>query len=329
MRASLRFLAVSIVMGAALAQGALPAASAPPASAQDEHRRIAEYWTPARRASAIPRDVSPRGDAPKATARPGGGGGGATGTVTGATWTKPEADVVKTTGKVFFRENGGLYTCSGSVIDSSHGNLVLTAGHCVHGGGSGEHFVTNWIFYPAWNGAPSALGEWTATDLATTNKWADDRNFDDDAGFAVVVGSSTTSLEAALTAAGVTIIPRFVRGDANLSSSAFGYPASKKYKGNTLTYCAGTAVLDRDPYDTMALACNMTGGSSGGPWFRGASTSGEIHSLNSYGYSSLAGFMFGPVFGDGEAAVFTDFEAATADCGEPTAYRCVDFDLAA
>ena len=51
---------------------------------------------------------------------------------------------------------------------------------------------------------------------------------------------------------------------------AFGYPAAGKYRGNDLVYCAGN--IFADPYasnQTWGMTCNMTGGSSGGPWLSG------------------------------------------------------------
>ena len=80
---------------------------------------------------------------------------------------------------------------------------------------------------------------------------------------------------------------------------AFGYPAAGKYHGSDLVYCNGT--LRNDPYgaNTWGMACNMTGGSSGGPWIADSTnpgaTEGKVASLNSYGYSGLT-FMFGPKF---------------------------------
>ncbi len=48
---------------------------------------------------------------------------------------------------------------------------------------------------------------------------------------------------------------------------AFGYPAAGRYKGKDLTYCAGNIFTDQYNDDqTWGMACNMTGGSSGGPW---------------------------------------------------------------
>src|SRR3712207_7483597 len=48
---------------------------------------------------------------------------------------------------------------------------------------------------------------------------------------------------------------------------SFGYPASQKYHGNDLTYCAGPISTDPNNANlTWGMACDMTGGSSGGPW---------------------------------------------------------------
>lgn len=323
---------VGILSFAAVAAGS--AAAAPPAglslpavSAADEHRRIVEFWTPERRASAQPRDLVLRPNA-----RPGGGGGGGGGstTVTGATWTGG-GSVTVTTGKVFFTLGSSRYTCSASAVGGGAGNLVLTAGHCVHDGNGGA-FATNWIFYPGWDGAPKpALGSWTATDLFTTTGWATGTtSFDDDAGVAVVTGGTSggPSLATVLGAWGGAV-PGIAFGVASGSVSAFGYPAAKKYKGNTLTYCAGPVRAGYDGNQTMALACDMTGGSSGGPWFQpfsnGTAGTDAIVSLNSYGYASLSNTMFGPIF-DGPESTMYGAAASTPDCpAAPTGFRCVDY----
>ncbi len=89
---------------------------------------------------------------------------------------------------------------------------------------------------------------------------------------------------------------------------AFGYPAAGKYKGKDLTYCAGPTFQDGNNANaTWGIACNMTGGSSGGPWFKdfaGNGSSGSVTSLNSYGYQGLAN-MYGPKFNSDTAAVLS------------------------
>jgi V8-like Glu-specific endopeptidase len=287
-------------------------ASAGPGS--DNHGRTVAYWTPARRAAAIPRNIERD---PKA--KPGGGGSGST-KVTGAAWTGG-GDVTMTTGKVFFTSGGIDWVCSGSAVHSSHGNAVLTAGHCVNDG-DGAPFATRWIFYPGWNGSPSpTLGAWTATSLFTTRNWATNEDFDDDAGFAVVTNGTSATLEGVLTGP-VTKVPTiaFDGPSTTQTYSAFGYPAAGKYKGNTLTYCAGQVQISYDGGQTLALPCDMTGGSSGGPWLVDYGTGARvIESLNSYGYSGLRA-MFGPIFGPAEQAAYQ--AASSGSCSTSTAYAC-------
>lgn len=312
---------VAATLGGTAAGAAQPAG----AGAAAEHRRIVEFWTPERRATAVPRDLvlTPNGKPSK----PGGGGGG-TGPITGATWTGG-GSVRVTTGKVFFTLGASRYTCSASAVDSPAGNLVLTAGHCVHDGDGGA-FATNWIFYPGWNGAPSpTLGEWTATDLFTTAGWATgSTSFDDDAGFAVVVGAEGQGTLASVLEAGGGEVPGIAFESTPTTYYAFGYPASKKYRGDTLTYCAGPVTPRYDGHETLALACDMTGGSSGGPWFQSftndTTTPNVINSLNSYGYITVRNTMFGPIFGTAENNTYTA-ASTLGDCAVPVGlgYHCV------
>jgi hypothetical protein len=67
------------------------------------------------------------------------------------------------------------------------------------------------------------------------------------------------------------------------------------------------------------LACDMTGGSSGGPWLVGnltasqiAGGAGSVGSVNSYGYSGLR-YMFGPRFNSSTQSTFSAANAATPD----------------
>ena len=77
--------------------------------------------------------------------------------------------------------------------------------------------------------------------------------------------------------------------------NAYGYPAAGKFNGQTLKSCSGTAT--NDPYGTQSqgIPCDMTGGSSGGPWLIDNNT--VINSLNSFGYQGVRNTMFGPYFG--------------------------------
>ncbi|HYN70648.1 MAG TPA: hypothetical protein VEX41_10610 [Candidatus Eisenbacteria bacterium] len=317
------------VLAACLALLVVPLIVAP-AAAVSEHARVLAYWTPGRMAAARPLDITPAGahgvptPAAKggAPGKPGGGGGGGGApTVTGASWTNG-GDVVDQTGKVWFHMGNGDYICSGSVIsDSRSGNsTVLTAGHCVYDWSSG--FVTNWMFIPNFDANPTytcantTYGCWTADALvihygfryagsfntqAITHDWA----------FAVVSEggkSSTSTLQLDITVGGSYAL------QTNASSTrlqAFGYPAARPYNGSDLTWCAGPATTDASTTagSTWGIACNMTGGSSGGPWFVGLNEStgvgGSVASLNSYKYSGLSTYMFGPIFNTRTQATLT------------------------
>jgi hypothetical protein len=89
--------------------------------------------------------------------------------------------------------------------------------------------------------------------------------------------------------------------------SAFGYPAAQKYKGKDLIYCQGPVRTDPGADDkTYGVSCNMTGGSSGGPWFApftNSSGSGTQMSVNSYGYSGDT-TMYGPMFNSNTQATW-------------------------
>ncbi len=66
---------------------------------------------------------------------------------------------------------------------------------------------------------------------------------------------------------------------------------------------------------TWGMACNMTGGSSGGPWlssFTESSGVGTLSSLNSYGYSGVKN-MYGPKFNSDTQAVYQAADGATGN----------------
>lgn len=302
-------LAAVVAVSLALALAAPATAKSGPATAAAareaaEHARIVSYWTPERMAAAKPRDiVVPLGTKPTTQGKPtkGGGGGGSTSspslTSTGAAWSFG-GPVSETTGKVFFTMNGSNYVCSGSLVQSGTANQVVsTAGHCVHeGDGSGSAgYATNFAFYPGWTGSTSTAPKYTGLTggLFATDNWqangAAHGAYPDDAAFVRVTGSGVTATPPTV---------EFTRTTAG-QMFAFGYPAAQKYKGNKLIYCSGEVAHGYyDGDDTISMPCDMTGGSSGGPWFKNFDTTakyGVQASVNSYGYSGMTR-MWGPVF---------------------------------
>ncbi|MDQ1657364.1 MAG: hypothetical protein QOD41_2447 [Cryptosporangiaceae bacterium] len=209
--------------------------------------------------------------------------------------------VTRTTGKVFFTLNGGDFVCSASAVRSENRSTVLTAGHCVNSG-PGE-FASRWIFVPAYHDGTRPFGSWPARRLFAPTAWTERGDLDYDTGFAVVDtapdGSHLTD-----TVGGQQIAFKYSRGQYAYS---FGYPAVGQYDGNLLRYCQGTTREDQYGSHDQGMPCDMTDGSSGGPWlsrFDPKTGQGVLTSVNSFGYDGMPDVMWGPYFGDEIQSVF-------------------------
>lgn len=311
---------VTLVLLALSAAPAAGAGSSQAAVARAEHQRVVRFWTADRQAAAAPRDFVRTTQGFQPRARPGGGGA-----VTGSTWTKGGL-VATQVGKVFFSMAGGNWQCSGSAAtDHRTGySLVLTAGHCAYDEAA-RAFATNWMFIPAWGSAPNrdcsatVYGCWTATALVVHNGYASAGSFNSQAtvhDFAFAVLGPGGKSNSQLDALGTFDVVAANSITAGTKMYAFGYPAAGKYKGNKLTYCAGNIIEDiYNDDNTWGLACDMTGGSSGGGWFAAFNEStgvGLLGSLNSYGYSGIRN-MYGPKFNSDTQDVYNAADGATSN----------------
>jgi V8-like Glu-specific endopeptidase len=287
-----------------------------------EHERIIAYWTPERIANARPRDfVMTASGHLVPQARPGGGGGGASWTLNGAIETR--------SGRVLFHQGNGDWICSASVVNDGSTtdaySIVVTAGHCAYDGADG--WATNWMYIPDFDDAATytcgntVYGCWTARALAISPGFYPEGFGNDtvesDWAFAVV-GPGGKSGTAQLDALG-TYALKTSGNTVGTSVWAFGYPAAGKYHGKDLVYCTGSTSADPYGAATWGVGCDMTGGSSGGPWLVGsltaaqiASGSGSVGSVNSYGYSGLK-VMFGPRFNSSTQSTFNAANSAAPD----------------
>ncbi|MGH3312028.1 MAG: trypsin-like serine peptidase [Streptomyces sp.] len=221
----------------------------------------------------------------------------------GGPWTGG-GDVVQTSGRVFFTFDGRNASCSGNAVTSANASTVITAGHCVKYQGS---WHTNWTFVPGYHDGQAPHGRWAADKTLTTPQWeaSEDMNFD--VGAAVVKPLDGKKLTDVVGGQGLSFNAPY-----NSTMYAFGFPAADPYDGEKFIYCSGTTFKDFLLTDDHGLSCDMTGGSSGGPWFTEfdeASGTGLQASVNSFGYVFLPGTMFGPYFG---ADAQTLYETAQA-----------------
>lgn len=282
MRRTLSLVAVSVlglvaVMACAGIASAFPVAH----SSGQSSAAVAQYWTAERMQRAVPADRGsrPLSAVPKASK----GGSSSTAASTEVPLPYPSAY-----GKVFFTSNSGVnYVCSGSALVSANESVVWTAGHCVNEGPGA--FYKNFLFVPAYRDGAAPYGKFAATELLTTSGWLSSGQWGVDLG-AAVVGTNASGLTLSDAVAEVPIVFNAPR---NQAYRLYGYPAAKKFSGQRLRVC--NTAWSRDDASaspaTMGVGCDMTGGSSGGPW---VTSSGAVASVVSYGYQSLSKVLFGP-----------------------------------
>ncbi|MGW9369167.1 trypsin-like serine peptidase [Streptomyces xanthophaeus] len=306
-----RAISVLVSTGALIA-GALTAAVPSAAAAADASASFGQqhtrgFWTADRMRTAVPLDVtavpgaartpvatsaSPTSIPPTAAASP------TAFPQAGGAWTGGGA-VVKTSGRVFFTMGDRTASCSGDSVTSANGSTVITAGHCVKYQGA---WHTNWVFVPAYSNGNAPYGQWPATKTFATDQWAASEDMNMDVGLAVVAPLNGQTLTQAVGAQGILF-----NGGYNKKMYSFGFPAAAPYDGSKLVYCSGNSGKDFLLTKDHSLSCNMTGGSSGGPWFQDfneATGLGTQVSVNSFGYTFLPNRMYGPYFGNEAKAAY-------------------------
>ncbi|MFC4395675.1 trypsin-like serine peptidase [Arthrobacter sedimenti] len=255
----------------------------------------ADYWTPERMQSAVPGDTLAgkaleRGNRSSALLVEKGKPATTKGTKGKPTIAKSE-NPVSHIGKVFFTMGTTNYVCSGNAVSSDNGSTVATAGHCVNESGA---YATNFVFVPAYENGNAPYGKWAAKALYAPSQWVSNGDMTYDTGFAVVNPDAKGHLLTDVVG-GSGVAFNEARG---LTYTSYGYPAASPFNGETLYSCTGTASADPNnpQFGTQGIPCDMTGGSSGGPWFIGIGSDGVQNSINSYGYNRNP-VMYGPYWG--------------------------------
>ncbi len=148
----------------------------------------------------------------------------------------------------------GSHFCTASVIDSPHGDLVVTAAHCVSGTSAGVAFV------PGYDAGAAPYGVWTVTKVYVDASWGASSDPDDDVAFLrVSQAGSIVPIE------DVTGAERLGTGTAARQLvEVIGYPDSS----DEAIACRNWT---RQPMpDQLEFDCGgYTDGTSGGPFLAG------------------------------------------------------------
>ncbi|MBX6391438.1 MAG: signal peptide-containing protein, partial [Frankia sp.] len=198
--------------------------------------------------------------------------------------------ISRVSGALFATIAGIDFSCSAAVVDSPGGDLLVTAGHCLHEHGE---FATNVIFIPGYQNGAAPYGVWRARRMTVTASWAREQDFDQDAGFVAVGADGGRRLADVVggsldIAFGPRLDPQVV----------FGYPKLPPFDGTTLMSCGGVPFPDPHGGPSIGLRCPMTAGASGGPWLaRFGGGTGVVDSVVSYSYASDPSVIYGTSFG--------------------------------
>ncbi|MFN2232941.1 MAG: trypsin-like serine peptidase, partial [Anaerolineales bacterium] len=203
-----------------------------------------------------------------------------------------------TVGVLFFTQYGVDYRCSAASI----GNYAIwTAGHCIHKGNKDPFgWSSNLVFVPAYKDGNTPLGVWRAIVRITTNSWYESGDLRFDMGGALLNEYYGQSISEYVGSLGFAY---------NMENSLhwlnMAYPSSAPFDGQTQQICAGSfayADTNLPAPSPVAMGCDMTGGSSGGPWilnFSGqAGGTNYLNGHNSYRYTNHPQELFSPYFGD-------------------------------
>jgi V8-like Glu-specific endopeptidase len=207
-----------------------------------------------------------------------------------------------TQGKVFFTQKDpkdGVvknFVCSASVMENS---AIMTAGHCLHAGTFGaQGWSTNLVFVPAYYDGSAPLQQWTPAFLRVFTSWYNGADSARDVGGAPMNVNAAGQQLADFTGwLGLAWDWGYQQ-----HYNALGYPQAAPFNGQRLNVCQSTVAYTETAYSpaTMAIGCDMTGGSSGGGWIKDFGTGNSLNGVNSYKRiidgTVLSQEMFSPYF---------------------------------
>ncbi len=167
-----------------------------------------------------------------------------------------------------FLGGSDLHACTGSVLHSAAGNLVLTAAHCLSVGGPAT-------FVPGFAGKAAPADVWTVDALYLDPRWVATKDPRADYAIARVGRADGGSVEAQVGSA-LSLGSAPARGS---RVNVVAYPAG--VGGNPIGCQASTGV-DDGGYPELPCA-GLVEGTSGAPWISGSTVTGVIGGLHGGG----------------------------------------------
>lgn len=220
---------------------------------------------------------------------------------------------ISTTGRILWQVGSYSYSCSGAVINSQSGDLIVTAAHCVYDTDTKTWFNNNkWTFVPAYANNKRPYGSWPARRFSLQNAWISSGNYNYDVAFVSLQRLSNKRIQDVVGSQGVGF---------NLPTLKyiydFGYPANLD-NAEYLKSCVGYARKSNYRangyiYNGQGLPCTMSHGCSGGPWLQNVVEStgvGTVVSVNSFQITTETNVINGPYFDNNIKTLYDSCTAA-------------------
>lgn len=198
-----------------------------------------------------------------------------------------------------FLEDTSIHVCSGSVLDSAAGDLVLTAAHCMADGVAA-------YFIPGFEGDADAQRHWNIDAVYLDPRWVAHQDPLADFAIARVTGDAG-SVEAH--AGGGFELGSAPKPGTMVSVSGYVLGTG----GGQLGCQARTSV--HGPYPSVSCA-GLTDGTSGSPWVVGSAVTGVIGGWHGGGCEQDVSYS--PPFDDTVAALLRRAEAGGPGDAAPT-----------
>lgn len=202
-----------------------------------------------------------------------------------------------------FLGGGDLHTCTGAVLHSGSGDLILTAAHCLAGGAPAT-------FVPGFSGDSGPAGTWKITSAYLDPRWMGKQDPVADFAIARVSRDGAGSVESVV-GPGLSLGAAPHKGTLVIITA---YPASV---GGAPIGCRGKTATG--PRGFPSLSCDgMPDGTSGAPWLSGSSVVGLIGGLHGGGCNDNVSYS--PPFDGALTGLLARAEAAGPGDTPPAAF---------
>ena len=203
-----------------------------------------------------------------------------------------------------FLGGGTLHTCTGGVLDSAGGDLILTAAHCVAQGAD-----TTFVAGLKDSAAPEDY--WHVDAVYLDPRWV--QNQDPMADFAIARVSRDAGGSVEAQAGGGLKLGPAPKPGTVVSVSGYGMGV-----GGGPIGCKTATAPDAKGFPALDCA-ELVDGLSGAPWIDGSSVIGVIGGLNGGGCADES-ISYSPPFGDAVQQLLTRAEAGGPADTAPTAF---------